>query len=282
MGFDFPVSLHASTMWPDQRWEELRKEARRLEHDVDAKLVQLSKFGAQVVSGSAPVVSHSFLSRQQQDEQPLLDQNSFGASRHDKYRVLVGQIETMLARLTHLNDEMSSRCSNNLSAISGTPIMHTQQRHRDILQDYMHEFNKSKANIETFLNRDELLLNASNRDYSQTTSSPTASDSGGQSLITSPFSNRRYDLLSKESDHLRHSERLIDEQIEIASATKENLRSQRRTLAQTFTRVANIKQRFPALSSLMTRIGIRKRQESIILGILIGVCIIVLLWVKLG
>ena len=36
-------------------------------------------------------------------------------------------------------------------------LLHTLQRHRDILQDYSHEFLKTKANITSYREREDLL-----------------------------------------------------------------------------------------------------------------------------
>ena len=40
---------------------------------------------------------------------------------------------------------------------SGASMLHILQRHRDILQDYSHEFQKTKSNIEALREREELL-----------------------------------------------------------------------------------------------------------------------------
>merc|ERR1711976_220080 len=89
-------------------------------------------------------------------------------------------------------------------------IHHTLQRHRDILQDYRQEFTKTKSNIEAMMEREDLLTSV-HRDIDDYRSS----------------NNRRMDLLMKESDHARNSERLIDEQINIAIDTRETLVNQR-------------------------------------------------------
>ena len=39
----------------------------------------------------------------------------------------------------------------------GAALLHTLQRHRDILQDYSHEFNKTKTSAEQLRARQELL-----------------------------------------------------------------------------------------------------------------------------
>jgi Golgi SNAP receptor complex protein 1 len=79
-------------------------------------------------------------------------------------------------QLTAVNDQMGTL------PVTATATLHTIQRHRDILQDYVQEFQRTKGNIQARKNREELLGTAKN------------SSSG---------LNRRMDFLLKESDHLR-------------------------------------------------------------------------------
>ena len=73
------------------------------------------------------------------------------------------------------------------------------------------------------------------------------------------------------------SDRLLDEQINIAVDTRDHLVSQRLTFKRIQTRINDISNRFPVVNSLLQRINIRKRRDSIILGLVIGVCTILLL-----
>jgi Golgi SNAP receptor complex protein 1 len=73
------------------------------------------------------------------------------------------------------------------------------------------------------------------------------------------------------------SDRLLDEQINIAVDTRDHLVSQRLTFKRLQTRINDISNRFPVVNSLLQRINFRKRRDSIILGLVIGVCTILLL-----
>ena len=79
------------------------------------------------------------------------------------------------------------------------------------------------------------------------------------------------------SRHDRSSDRLLDEQINIAVDTRDHLVAQRLTFKRIQTRINDISNRFPVVNSLLQRINIRKRRDSIILGLVIGVCTILLL-----
>jgi Golgi SNAP receptor complex protein 1 len=73
------------------------------------------------------------------------------------------------------------------------------------------------------------------------------------------------------------SDRLLDEQINIAVDTRDHLVSQRLTFKRLQTRINDISNRFPVVNSLLQRINFRKRRDSIILGLIIGVCTMLLL-----
>lgn len=59
----------------------------------------------------------------------------------------------LLLQLTKVNDRMSEYTLNAQNAT----LLHMVQRHRDILQDYSHEFQKTKNNILAVKEREELL-----------------------------------------------------------------------------------------------------------------------------
>lgn len=73
------------------------------------------------------------------------------------------------------------------------------------------------------------------------------------------------------------SDRLINEQITIAMETREHLTNQRHTLKRLQTRFNDISNRFPVINSLIQRINLRKRRDSIILGLVVAVCTFLIL-----
>eukprot|EP00914_Ancora_sagittata_P030326 GHVO01060586.1.p1 GENE.GHVO01060586.1~~GHVO01060586.1.p1 ORF type:complete len:159 (+),score=7.15 GHVO01060586.1:3-479(+) len=137
-------------------------------------------------------------------------------------------------------------------------LLHTLQRHRDILQDYSHEFNKTKANILAYRDREDL-LGAVHRD------------------IDAYKNSSRQDLYLKEHDHLRNSDRLVDEQISIALATKENMKGQKNALTSITQKMTALANRFPLINGLIQRINLRKKRDSIIISLVISACVILLL-----
>lgn len=83
----------------------------------------------------------------------------------------------MLTKLTVLNDKMSQL------NLSGSAQLHTQTRHKEILQSYRMEFDKISQNHSLKLEREELLRG-----------------SGIASSSTSSLSRR--DMYLKESQHI--------------------------------------------------------------------------------
>jgi Golgi SNAP receptor complex protein 1 len=70
------------------------------------------------------------------------------------------EIEQLLSRLSGINDQMNQCVSRGQGGMVATPtaaLHHTLQRHNEILQDYMQEFTKTKNNILSQKQREELL-----------------------------------------------------------------------------------------------------------------------------
>ncbi|KAH8358889.1 hypothetical protein KR093_003203, partial [Drosophila rubida] len=220
----------------------LRKQARTLENEIDLKLVAFSKVGA----GSSSITSNSG-NNNSADTSPLLGEHVFDS--------LSAEIEQMLDKLSSLNEAMSE-----LPA-TGSAAMHTLQRHREILQGYRQEFNKIYANHTMRIEREELLR------CSGLASSGSPSISGLS----------RREMYMKESGHLNSASNMVNDQINIAIETRENLHAQRQAFKRLQTRFNDISNRFPLISSLIQRINIKKRRDSLILGAVIGFCVILLL-----
>ncbi|XP_010222511.1 PREDICTED: Golgi SNAP receptor complex member 1 [Tinamus guttatus] len=231
---------------------DLRKQARQLENELDLKLVSFSKLCTSY-SGARDG------RRDSSDTTPLLN----GSSQDRMFETMAVEIEQLLGKLTGINDKMAEYTNSAGVPSLNAALMHTLQRHRDILQDYTHEFHKTKANFMAIRER-ENLLGSVRKDIESYKSG-------------SGVNNRRTELFLKEHEHLRNSDRLIEETISIAMATKENMTSQRGMLKSIQSKMNTLANRFPAVNSLIQRINLRKRRDSLILGGVIGVCTILLL-----
>uniref|UniRef100_A0A8C0DQM4 Golgi SNAP receptor complex member 1 n=1 Tax=Balaenoptera musculus TaxID=9771 RepID=A0A8C0DQM4_BALMU len=223
-------------------WEDLRKQARQLENELDLKLVSFSKLCTSYSHSSA---RDGRRDRYSSDTTPLLN----GSSQDRMFETMAIEIEQLLARLTGVNDKMAEYTNSAGVPSLNAALMHTLQRHRDILQDYTHEFHKTKANFVAIRERENLM------------------GSVRKDIDGSGVNNRRTELFLKEHDHLRN----------IAMATKENMTSQRGMLKSIQSKMNTLANRFPAVNSLIQRVNLRKRRDSLILGGVIGVCTILLL-----
>ncbi|XP_014018163.1 Golgi SNAP receptor complex member 1 isoform X1 [Salmo salar] len=233
---------------------DLRKQARQLENELDLKLVSFSKLCTSYSSSRDGRRGDS-----NSDTTPLLN----NSTQDRMFETMSVEIEQLLAKLTGVNDKMAEYTSTPGVTSLNAALMHTLQRHRDILQDYTHEFHKTKANFLAIREREDLL--GSVRKDIETYKSGSG------------VNNRRTELFLKEHEHLRNSDRLMDDTISIAMATKENMTSQRGLLKSIHSRVNTLANRFPAINNLIQRINLRKRRDSLILGAVIGVCTILLL-----
>ncbi|KAJ9583046.1 hypothetical protein L9F63_022611 [Diploptera punctata] len=227
-------------------WEDLRKQARQLENEIDLKLVSFSKLG----TGHGGIGYKA----ESADTVPLL-------SGEHMFETMALEIEQLLSKLSMLNERLGE-VSSSQAAPPSSALQHTLQRHREILQDYTQEFRKTQENYRARREREDL-LNTVRKDI--------------DNFKTSSGLNRRMDLYLKENEHIRSSDRLLDEQINIAVETREHLMSQRLTFKRLQTKINDISNRFPVVNSLIQRINFRKRRDSIILGLVISACTVLLL-----
>ncbi len=78
-------------------------------------------------------------------------------------------------------------------------------------------------------------------------------------------------ILTSLTDCVAHS---------IAVSTRENLAAQRQSFNSMSSRLTSAVSRFPALNSIMQRIGVRKRRDSIVLALVAAACIILIFLYK--
>ncbi|XP_041971905.1 Golgi SNAP receptor complex member 1 [Aricia agestis] len=118
-------------------WEEVRKQARHLENDIDVKLVAFSKLG--VSSGASSLSSENV---------PLINSD-------EMFETLSMELQQLLTKLSAINDKMADL------APTGTATLHTLKRHREILMDYQQEFQRTSARVNARREREELLRGGS-------------------------------------------------------------------------------------------------------------------------
>lgn len=86
------------------------------------------------------------------------------------------------------------------------------------------------------------------------------------------------EFLLKESGHLTRSEQLLDEQYDIAIKARENLTNQRWSIKAIQEGYNNVTQRFAPINTLVKKIRIRRRRDTIIIAIVFSICLGLLLY----
>jgi len=90
----------------------------------------------------------------------------------------------------------------------------------------------------------------------------------------------KQELYQREREHLLSSDRLADQAIEVASRTQDNLRHQRRMLSGLSGRLLDMSARFPQLNYLIQKIAMRKRRDTVIMGAVISILLILIILYK--
>uniref|UniRef100_A0A1I7XPR8 ribulose-phosphate 3-epimerase n=1 Tax=Heterorhabditis bacteriophora TaxID=37862 RepID=A0A1I7XPR8_HETBA len=126
------------------------------------------------------------------------------ASRQALFDSITEEIEALVGKLTHINDEMNDIVGAQSSSgwAMNPAVLHTLRRHRDILRDYGTEYRRARDNVQQQLHRESLL-------------------SGGSTNEGSCLNNRvkASDMYLKENEHISSCDRLIDEQMrEVSNA----------------------------------------------------------------
>ncbi|KAH9318230.1 hypothetical protein KI387_019999, partial [Taxus chinensis] len=118
----------------DVGWEVLRREARKIEGDLDVKLSSYAKLGGRLAHGDVITGDRSWKSMEM-------------------------EIQSLLEKLLDTNDSMS-RCA--AAATPTTSVTQKLARHRDILHEFTQEFKRTKGNINAMREHAELLTSVRN------------------------------------------------------------------------------------------------------------------------
>ncbi|CAL5331405.1 unnamed protein product [Camellia sinensis] len=224
-------------------WEELRKEARKIEGDLDVKLSSYAKLGARFTQGG------------------YVDGGSptFGSSRSWKSTEM--EIQSLLEKLLDINDAMS-RCA--VSAAPTTSVTQKLARHRDIFHEFTQgslEFRRIKGNINSMREHAELLSSVRD-DISEYKASGSMSP--------------RVQIL-RERAAIHGSISHIDDVISQAQSTRAALGSQRAFFGDVQGKVKLLSDKFPIIRGLLGSIRRKKSRDTLILSAVIAACTLFLI-----
>ncbi|XP_038683320.1 Golgi SNAP receptor complex member 1-2-like [Tripterygium wilfordii] len=219
-------------------WEELRREARKIEGDLDVKLSSYAKLGARFTQGGYVETSSP----------------TVGTSR--SWKSMEMEIQSSLEKLVDINDSMS-RCAT--SAAHTTSVTQKLARHRDILHEFTQEFRRIKGNMNSMREHAELL-------------SSVRDDISEYKASGSP----RMQLL-RERAAIHGSISHIDDVINQAQTTRSVLGSQRALFGDVQGKVKLLSDKFPIIRGLLGSIRRRRSRDTLILSAVIAACTLFLI-----
>lgn len=245
------TSSRMSSVAPGTEWEDLRKQARQHENEIETKLSSFSKLCSNYLAHEQSIHLNNDLSSN--------GSNSSTSSTEN----MSMEIEKLLERLSDINQRMADVVPASMGP--NPAATHTLQRHHDILQDYRREFERTRTNIRNFKKREDLMSKSS------------SSTNNSSDVTIQGLSSRRQDYYLREMGHLNNSHKLIDNSLEMASMIKKDLSDQRRLFLNITTKVNAVANRFPLVNNLLQKIKVKKRKDSLVLGLVIAICFIILL-----
>uniref|UniRef100_A0A0E0CEU7 Golgi SNAP receptor complex member 1 n=1 Tax=Oryza meridionalis TaxID=40149 RepID=A0A0E0CEU7_9ORYZ len=220
-------------------WEELRREARKLEGDLDVKLSSYARLAAR--SSSAADAS-----------------SASSPSERSSWKSMEFEIQSLLDKLQDVNDAMS-RCA--ASTAPTTSVSQKLARHRDILHEFAQEFRRTRGNLSSIREHADLLS--------------SVRDDITESKATGGMSPRVHLLRERASIH--GSINQIDEVIGQAQSTRVALSNQRALFGDVQGKVKQLGEKFPVIRGLLGAIKRKKSKDTIILSAVIAACTIFLI-----
>eukprot|EP01135_Chromosphaera_perkinsii_P009372 Nk52_evm48s1737 gene=Nk52_evmTU48s1737 len=233
------------------KWDSMRRQARTLENEIDAKLVSLNNLGNSV--GDAAGIYGGSSSKDN-----LLHSGEQNMALFETKSAELGQL---LNDLEVLNDKMNDYVNVTMTTPSGS-VHHNLQRHREICTNYGHELRKIRSSVTASREREDLIpsIHRMTKEYREGNNQNRSVE----------------DMYAQEQARIQSSNRLADQAIDIALSTRDQLLNQRNMFTDIQGRVLGVGQRFPQINSLMKKITAKQRKDAMILGVVISICIIIL------
>lgn len=269
-----------------QTWEALRKEARRLETEIDSKLVDYSKLLANANSPVHPRASSfdnlrvgdgtlttpstsmnglrtrpSQLTTSESGPVAALQRRSGAHTRESALAATLAaadtgtaELDALLARLSSVIDALAA--DGSTAAASAGHRSHTVQRHSEILHDYHKEFRKTRKSVNALRDSADLFAGAS---ASASRSSPPQAGA-----------NSGADALHAERIALAGASAAADSATGAGLSLKEDLERQRAMFASMVERMETMSEGIPAVNRLIGQIRRKKKRDVLILAMVVA------------
>ncbi|ESK92700.1 vesicle transport v-snare protein [Moniliophthora roreri MCA 2997] len=173
----------------------------------------------------------------------------------ERWKDIEIELDELLEKLEETNEQLAA-LSNNPDTLSPS-MLRAVQRHRELFQDNSRELKRTKANVQNALDQANLL-------------------SGVRNDIDA-YKSSAADALLAERGRIDSSHRMTDELLEQAYETRTEFNRQRSSLAGINTRMTNVLNSMPGINNIVAMIKSRRRRDSIIMGVVIGLCMIFIL-----
>ncbi|KAF7347606.1 WD40 containing SNARE-dependent exocytosis protein [Mycena venus] len=173
----------------------------------------------------------------------------------DRFNSLEEGSKSMVAQLEETNEQLSA-LSSNPETLSAS-MLRTIQNHAEVFQDNVRELKRTKASVKSALDHANLL-------------------SGVRNDIDA-YKSSAADSLLNERGHIDSSHSMVDGMLDQAYETRAEFGRQRTALDGINSRMKTVLNTMPGISNLVNMIKSRRRRDTIIMGVVIGVCIIIIL-----
>ncbi|KAI0778718.1 V-snare-domain-containing protein [Trametes elegans] len=173
----------------------------------------------------------------------------------ERWRDLEAEVDELLDKLQEINDELSA-LSNDTENPPSQSMLRAIQRHREVYLDYARELRRTKGNVKAALDQANLL-------------------SGVRNDIDA-YKSLAADSLLAERGHIDSSHRMTDDMLAQAYETRAEFGRQRTTISGINSRMQGVLGSMPGINNLLSMIKTRRRRDAVIVGCVIGLCIVLL------
>jgi len=202
-------------------WDGLRKEARHLENEMEASLNSFTKLGTKPMEGRG---------------------NGSGAVEH-----VAVEVEGLLAKLTEVVEAMEAYLASNSTASGNPTMVHTLERHTEILNDYKKEYRKRKGSLTLAREQHELLSGA------------RAKEKGGATTAQQSLYAERAAVTGASG--------AADAALSQGNSLREQLEHQRAMFASMMQRMETVSGSMPGLTKLIAQIKHKRRRDVMVLAL---------------
>uniref|UniRef100_A0A6T9YWS2 Golgi SNAP receptor complex member 1 n=1 Tax=Erythrolobus madagascarensis TaxID=708628 RepID=A0A6T9YWS2_9RHOD len=268
-----------------ESWDSLRKDARRLESELDSKLVAFSKLAVAISSSSAsgappPVGASKARADGGGASHEGLTQRRAGAEANGSastgVEAMSMELEALIVRLGEVVDAMGRYVTptNDVPSAGGGPggavshsvavpgASHTLQRHSEILNDYKGDFRRTKAVLASTRERNDLFAGTRARVQGGSTAG------GGDALFV-----ERAALMGASAG--------VDSAVDKGLTLRDELERQRQNFASVMERVEVASEKMPALNRVIVQIKRKKKRDVIIMAAVVAVLLFITLFFKI-